>query len=243
MEASELFLPNKVIMPKRCLFISTVVNAFDPNDKICLQRNIVSPTEIGKYLHYIINFENTGTASAVNVVVKDMIDNSKFDIASLQMLTSSHPVQARVTDNKIEFIFENIQLQPNAHGNVVFKIKTKSTLAPNDIVTNKADIFFDYNFPIETNTATTIFQLLGTQDFSIDESIQIYPNPTNDFVNIKAKGTINSIQLFDVQGRIIKASTIKDTETRFDISQYDSGIYFVKINTDKGVKTEKLIKL
>jgi hypothetical protein len=62
--------------------------------------------------------------------------------------------------NRAEFIFENINLpftEPDKHGYVAFKIKTKPNLVLGNTVTNQADIFFDYNFPITTNlTSTTI---------------------------------------------------------------------------------------
>lgn len=84
--------------------------------------------------------------------------------------------------------------------------------------------------------------LLDIDKIKVDESIQIFPNPTKDFVNIKAAGNINSIQLFDVQGRIIKTSVIQNSETRFDLSQFQSGIYYLKVISDKGNGIQKLIK-
>jgi hypothetical protein len=60
----------------------TVVNSFDPNDKTCLEGKTIEPSMVGEYVHYLIRFENTGTASAIHVVVKDAIDLTKFDIAT-----------------------------------------------------------------------------------------------------------------------------------------------------------------
>ena len=50
-----------------------VVGSYDPNDKTCLEGTTISPTKIGDYLHYLIRFQNSGTAPATNIVVKDMI--------------------------------------------------------------------------------------------------------------------------------------------------------------------------
>ncbi len=89
----------------------TVVNSFDPNDKTCLEGTSITQTQVGDYVHYLIRFENTGTANARNIVVKDEIDTSKFDISSLIPLHGSHSFVTRVTGpNILEFIFENIQL-------------------------------------------------------------------------------------------------------------------------------------
>ncbi len=76
----------------------TVVNSFDPNDKTCLEGNTITPEMVGKEVHYMIRFENTGTANAENIVVKDMIDTAKFDITSLVPLDGSHPFITRISE-------------------------------------------------------------------------------------------------------------------------------------------------
>ena len=53
------------------------INGLDPNDKTCSEGTTVSPSTVGQYVHYVIRFENTGTANAQNIVVKDMIDTAK----------------------------------------------------------------------------------------------------------------------------------------------------------------------
>jgi Leucine-rich repeat (LRR) protein len=220
----------------------TVVGSYDPNNKICLEGNTVSPTKIGDYLHYNINFENTGTAAAQNIVVKDIIDITNFDIYSLQIMNSSNPMTTRITGNKVEFIFENINLGATQHGNVIFKIRTKNTLVTGNTVTNKADIYFDYNFPVETNTESTTFQTLSSNQFIIDNSVSISPNPTNSKININANSNIKSIELYDVQGRVLKTVLENTNQSVLDISDKANGIYFLKITTENGSKIEKVVK-
>ncbi|MXN93019.1 T9SS type A sorting domain-containing protein [Flavobacterium sp. Sd200] len=219
-------------------FDQVVVGSYDPNDITCLEGATVSPDKIGEYLHYNINFENTGTAPATFIVVKDVIDTAKYDLSTLQVLYASHPMEARVTGNKVEFYFDDIQLPGEGKGNVTFKIKTLETLAVNSSVTQQADIFFDYNWPIVTNEATTTFAILNAGKFATDNSITVAPNPTDGVIKITAKSEIRSVQLYDVQGRLLQAvhgATI-------DISNRASGIYFVKVTTDKGAKVEKLLR-
>ena len=229
---------NEIVFP----FYQTVVGSFDPNDIICLQGDNVAPSEIGNYLHYIINFENTGTAPAENIVVKVEIDPAKYDVSSLQILNGSHPVEARVNNNIVEFIFKSINLNTNGHGNILLKVKSKETLNVGDTVTKKANIFFDYNFPIETNDANTTFQDLGIGEHNSDASITIYPNPTKDVVNIKADSDIKSIQIYDVQGRLLMTSLSNQTTEKVDLSNYSTGIYYLDIATERGNKTQKMIK-
>lgn len=219
-----------------------VVGSFDPNDITCLEGDIISPSEIGNYLHYNIRFENTGTAAAENIVVKTEVNAADFDINSLQMLATSHNAYTRIKGNKIEFIFENIMLDTGGHGNVLLKIRSKPSLVTGDMVSKKADIFFDYNFPIITNDAETVFQSLSNPIFEIDSSITVYPNPSKSVVNIKADSTIKSLQLYDIQGRLLQTNLIDQTTTTLDISSKVSGVYFLKVISEKGIKAEKIVK-
>ncbi|MBM6499487.1 DUF7619 domain-containing protein [Flavobacterium macrobrachii] len=219
-----------------------VVGSYDPNDITCLEGDVVSPTEIGEYLHYNIRFENTGTASAENIVVKTEINPDEFDISSLQLLNASHGVDARIRGNIIEFIFQEIYLETGGHGNVLLKVKTKPSLQTGALVKNKANIYFDYNFPIITNDAVTVFQTLSNPDFEIDKSVKIYPNPTNSLVNISGDFNIKSIQLFDVQGRLLQTTLLNDTNATLDLTPKAKGLYFIKVISEAGIKVEKLIK-
>jgi hypothetical protein len=220
----------------------TVVGSYDPNDKQCMQGDIVSPMQIGEYLHYVINFENTGTFAAENVVIKDLIDADKFDINSLQVLGASHSEVPTITGNKVEFVFQGINLQPNEYGYVAFKIKTKPDLAVNTTVTNKANIYFDFNFPVETNTASTTFQNLGIGETPTDNSLRVFPNPATETVNIQSGAIIRQVAIYDVQGRRLSRYHFDENHTRISLSGVQPGVYVLRMITDAGSKTEKLIK-
>ena len=219
-----------------------VVGSYDPNDITCLEGDIVAPSEIGNYLHYNIRFENTGTAAAEFVVVKVEVNQTDFDMNSLQIMNSSDPVYARINQNIVEFIFQNIQLESGGHGNILLKIKSKNNLLVGDEVNKKANIYFDYNFPILTNDAETVFQSLSNPDFQNDASISVYPNPTNGIVTVNGNNSIKSIQLYDVQGRLLQTNLVNENETTIDVSTKSKGVYFLKILSDKGMKVEKIVR-
>ncbi|MBL7886221.1 MAG: T9SS type A sorting domain-containing protein [Flavobacterium sp.] len=223
----------------------TVVNSYDPNDKECLQGPIINPNMIGNYINYKIRFENTGTYPAQNIVIKDIIDTNKFELSTLQMIDASHSCVTRITNpNKVEFIFENINLpfdDASNDGYVVFKIKTLSTLVENSTISNNASIYFDYNFPIVTNTATSIFASLETNEFE-NTSVVVYPNPTNDIININCNDMIKNISLYDIQGRLLLSKIIDSQSAILELTNKNSGIYFIKVITVNGMKVEKILK-
>jgi len=87
---------------------------------------------------------------------------SKFYISTLFPIKASHSYKTKISDgNKVEFIFEKINLPfENAYndGNLALKIKTLPTLVGGASFANGATIYFDYNFPILTNKATSTLQ-------------------------------------------------------------------------------------
>ncbi|WP_353777525.1 T9SS type A sorting domain-containing protein [Winogradskyella sp. 3972H.M.0a.05] len=223
-----------------------IVNSFDPNDKTCLEGQTVTIDLVGEYVHYLIRFENTGTASAINVVVKDVIDTTKYDISSLVPLNASHDFYTRITnENEVEFIFENIQLpfdDDHNDGYVLFKIKTLNTLLVGDSFSNNAEIYFDFNAPIITNMVTTeVIDPLSIDEFNLDNLISVYPNPANDkiFLDVSSSILIESFSLYDLRGsRLLNLNQSLDI---IDISMLPSGIYILNLETDRGVITKKLI--
>lgn len=226
----------------------TVVNSYDPNDKTCLQGIVVGTEKVGDYVHYVIRFENTGTYAAQNITVTDFIDTNKFDINSLVPLDGSHLFITKISQgNKVEFIFDNINLpfnDANNDGYVAFKIKTKATLVAGDTFTNGASIYFDYNAAIVTNDYTTTIQTLSNPDFSFANYFTVYPNPVDETLHIAKKGDIEvqSINIYNGLGQLVLAIPNSREVATVDVSQLSGGNYFVKIHSDKGTSSTKFIK-
>ena len=223
----------------------TVVGSYDPNDKVCLQGETEDVSIVGEYVHYMIRFENTGTFLAEKVVVEDFIDVSKFDITTLIPLNASHAYYAKITGNKVEFIFDNINLDfndPNNDGFIAFKIKLLPTLVVGDTFTNSANIYFDFNPAIVTDSyTTTIVETLSNETFE-NNSFALYPNPAKDILNIEFKNQteIKSVAIYNLIGQLV--ISVPNVTNSIDVSSLASGTYFVKINSEKGSANAKFVK-
>ncbi|MBB6369105.1 T9SS type A sorting domain-containing protein [Chryseobacterium shigense] len=223
----------------------TVVNSLDPNDKTCLEGTMISQTQVGDFVHYLIRFENTGTANARNIVVKDNIDISKFDISTLTPLNGSHHFVTRISGtNTAEFIFENIQLpfdDDHNDGYISFKIKTKTSLATGDAFSNTANIYFDYNAPIITNTyTTTVRGTLAAAEAKPQENITIYPNPVQDILYIRSGEKIIKTEIYDASGRILNAKGVNGNSV--NVSELAKGSYIITLFTKDKTVVRKFIK-
>lgn len=71
------------------------------------------------------------------------------------------------------------------------------------------------------------------------ENIYIHPNPANNILNIRSSHDLIEVTVFDVTGKI---QLQQNHRTTIDISDLNSGIYFIKITTDKGEFKQKFIK-
>lgn len=222
-----------------------VVNSFDPNDKTCLEGTTISPATIGKYIHYMIRFENSGTANAQNIVVKDIIDTTKFDINTLIPINGGHSFETKISSrDKVEFIFQNINLpfdDENNDGYIAFKIKTKSTLVTGNTFSNSASIYFDYNAPIVTNNyVTTIQQTLGINEDESNNINSIYPNPIKDVLTFNSQKEITRIEVFDLSGRILFSYSVN--QNNVNLSELKTGYYILKFHFKNGTSNARIVK-
>lgn len=207
----------------------TVVNSMDPNNKICLEGTTITPDKVGDYIHYLIRFENLGTANARNVVIHDVIDASKLNMSSIVALDASHPFEMRVYPNQtVDFIFENINLpfeDASNDGYVLFKIKTQPTLNLGDVFSNTAAIHFDYNAPIITNTYTTTVQALSLPT-SLNPSLTLYPNPTKGLLFLN-DDQYTTATVFDFTGRQLAILPVVNRE--IDTTSLFNGTYLLRL--------------
>jgi hypothetical protein len=69
--------------------------------------------------------------------------------------------------------------------------------------------------------------LLGIQEVS-KSTIQIFPNPVSDFIQISGISDGQIIQIYNIDGRLIKSETFAP---KVNVSQLTPGVYILKINT------------
>ena len=229
----------------------TVIGSYDPNDKMEARGEQIlhSSFTANDFLTYTIRFENTGTASAINVRVNDVLD-SKLDETSIKMESASHSYVMDRIGNNINWRFDDIELPATitnpiaSNGYIQFKIKPKPGYAIGDIIPNTAAIYFDFNPPIITNTFQTRFVTVLALDEFENGSFVFYPNPASDFVTITLKDSTNSLSIltvYDVMGKMILQKKTIGTITSYtiDLSSVNPGIYFIEVQTENNTKVVK----
>lgn len=124
---------------------------------------------------------------------------------------------------------------------------TSQSLTMNDL--------FQFKFVDPDGSAGTIYldniYFSKPETNSITETsfdrLKMYPNPVNEklTLDINTNGvTINSFEILSSQGQVLSTRSIDNSmiNETMDISNYASGIYFIKINTENGSLTQRFIK-
>jgi len=231
-----------------------VIGSYDPNDILESHGPEIlhSSFDSEDYLFYTVRFQNVGTADAINVSIDNTL-NPKLDKSTIQMLSSSHTNVFTRVDDQLNWQFDNIHLpsesmdEPASHGYVFYKIKPTPGYKVADIIPNTAEIYFDFNPAVVTNTFETAFvATLSNKNYN-DSEFSIFPNPTNNVVTLKFnKNTSNTIQItvYDIQGKSILNSkrALMNNETQLNISELKSGLYFIKVFDGFTEITKKLLK-
>ncbi len=96
--------------------------------------------------------------------------------------------------------------------------------------------------------------IIGVDTFSVDRPLatdsffasnyKVGPNPATDVVNISTKNnsTINTVEITDVNGRVVKNVTVNATTSQINVADLNSGVYFLKASSENGVGTSKIVK-
>lgn len=75
-----------------------------------------------------------------------------------------------------------------------------------------------------------------------DFGLNLYPNPASDVVYVEADKPDNySLKIYDIQGRLITSETFVKKWMNNNVSRWQRGIYFIQIEVDKQVITQKLV--
>ena len=226
------------------IYCGLVRASYDPNDKKGYpigqtNQNFIQPNQ---QLQYVIRFQNTGTDTAFTVVVRDTLDID-LNIFTVTPGVSSHNYTFRMYGPRVlEWTFNNINLPDSttnlagSNGFITFHVEQVPNLAPGTLITNDADIYFDFNSPITTNTTTHRIYQGFVSVAGLEEQIKkttnliVYPNPTNGEITIKIDDIMSTheYRIYDQLGREVKKGKLQSNKSTLNLD-LQSGIYFLAI--------------
>lgn len=226
------------------------VGSYDPNDKTAFVDNREENARVApdSLLEYQIRFQNTGTDTAFRVVIEDRL-SPLLDARSVQPLQASHPFSLDIPDGRtLRFVFDPIALpdsnvnEPASHGFVRFRVAQRPGNLLGAELENRANIFFDGNAPVATNTVrlTLAAEPVGTQDAPPGQAgVRVYPNPfdASTMFEVLSPGTTEACTLWisDPLGRVVRRERFYGLRFRIERQGMPDGLYFFRVETNAGV--------
>jgi len=219
-----------------------VVGSYDPNDKRVAKDTVaLEEVESGTWSDYTIRFQNTGSFLAERVVITDTL-SADLDHLSITFISSSHNAQWVLSNGVVIFTFDDIQLPDSAsdpigsQGYLHFRIKLEQDLAPGDVVTNIANIYFDFNAPVITEPAFTsiVLETAVAESYVVHQDPVIAPNPANDRAVLQLPVALErsaQFALYDVNGQVIHQAVVPIGTMNFMFPTHHAapGLHFFKL--------------
>lgn len=237
--------------PSEAIVCRENVGAYDPNDKngyplgYGADNNIAKGTE----LLYAIRFQNTGTDTAFNVVIRDTI-SAALDLATFKAGSSSHDYTVSIDSQRVvTFTFANIMLPDSnvnllaSQGVVNFTIDHAADLVEGDLITNEAAIYFDFNEPIITNLSRHQIAKdglpVGVRTLRAQEvSLRVFPNPSNGLIQLDIPNNdvkySDVLTVSDLYGRQLAKTTYGQIGSGWDVRTLPAGYYLLVVHDEAG---------
>jgi hypothetical protein len=90
---------------------------------------------------------------------------------------------------------------------------------------------------VSVSLCTSVSQLV------LNNSFEIYPNPVNDIINISATGVFNyDVVIYNTVGEVVLTHHNRGESATIFTSDLAAGIYYIRLITEYGIVTKKIIK-
>ena len=128
-------------------------------------------------------------------------------------------------------------------GELLVKENGVSSIQP--VVGNHYDIvgviYYGYSkFSLQYRSDADIVITNINEDFA--NSLSLYPNPANSFVNISSEFEINNIKVTNNLGQVVLEQNAKSNNVNLNVENLESGIYFININSNDKNTVLRFIK-
>ena len=220
--------------------------------------------ESGKYQRFEFTYDMSNTHVEdmndleVAVWVQNLVSGEVFNSSFLYEYTE-HPYPARnlevaEVDNNLQITWEAPE-RSNPTGYNIYvnnKLVANNTTELSHSVAKEDDLYIVevvalYGDKKSVGIINTSFVMEDDETNVIsnyENNFEIYPNPVNDKINIVTEEIVEDIVVYTITGVIVcQQSTVNSQQTlTIDLSDLKSGIYFVKIRTEKGDIVKRIIK-
>lgn len=122
----------------------------------------------------------------------------------------------------------------------------------NAALDNKGTPVVEVTLDADGNIRNALTPDLGSFEFTVavlavneaakKNTVSAYPNPVTDFLYINNDTRIKDVEVYNVSGQRVLSETINAEKGSVDMRRVTAGVYILKINTEKGSQSLKIIK-
>ncbi|HDO27108.1 MAG TPA: T9SS type A sorting domain-containing protein, partial [Bacteroidetes bacterium] len=97
------------------------------------------------------------------------------------------------------------------------------------------------NSSVTINVEADVIVGIDENGNQVKEYVVAYPNPAKDFLRVTTNGNIQHIRILNSVGQMVFDSPMNNSDAQINTSRFDSGIYFLQVETKNGISTQKFI--
>lgn len=171
------------------------------------------------YPRYTIRWNQAGGQSNINVEISQTQSHPSVSFFEAPVPLRINGTQGETLDIVLDNTTNNQAFQPA----VGFTVQ---------------NIQFDPDYHLISRSNNVV---LGTEDFTLEQQFDIYPNPTSGIVNFEKPASINvqNINIYNTLGQLLYSEKYSET---VDISKFSKGILIFQVETSEGVLNKRIVK-
>ena len=185
---------------------------------------------IGNFIENNQWLETTGSDTLGSVCMAGKsITNDKFGLVIANPNKPSNSYSITIQNLTDDYNYQIVRIDNNNE----FVVVANGVVSPSTsiIQSNVTPPYVDY---ISFDKVLSTNSLINPTE----ESVVLYPNPASGMLNIKTKVTSGKIEIYTISGKKVLTT---NNQPKIDISTLSSGIYLLRIKSDKNIETKKFV--
>jgi hypothetical protein len=100
------------------------------------------------------------------------------------------------------------------------------------------------NFGLTHSDTLCLTSAANINEYLLEQSLNVFPNPTNDFISVQLNGQITGLKIYSISGKLLRAIDESTESNVWTISLQDAseGAYILEIQTSDAVLRKTIIK-
>jgi hypothetical protein len=137
-------------------------------------------------------------------------------------------------------------INPGEEVNVLYPdVRILALGSPNDSILLNACLFVtqpyqDIDINRDNDSWCTSMLVLSSSEVDLNKRVGIFPNPAQNQIGLDTDLQLNSYKLYDAFAKLVDQGSLRDLRS-IDTNQLPDGFYFLKLETDKGELTKKIV--